>query len=210
VGVVVVDDISGLLLRVAQPSAGEFQSPQLPKLLPVRDDWADDGHRPLHPVDRHHIPQWQIQALLLQQPLQPGVVELPAKLLFTVLGADHDHQPQIIWAKDRRKSFQVPVQLAIGVPTEVINYREEDFSGRTLEDQVLPEIQLAAAIRQQGRFSNELEAKLDKSRLVKQDTLGKPPQTATEREWVMQNRTPEAEHWNVMTDLRPEHFKYVP
>jgi transcriptional regulator with XRE-family HTH domain len=56
----------------------------------------------------------------------------------------------------------------------------------------------------------ELEAKLDKSRLVKQDTLGKPPQTATEREWVMQNRTPEAEHWNVMTDLRPEHFQYVP
>jgi transcriptional regulator with XRE-family HTH domain len=56
----------------------------------------------------------------------------------------------------------------------------------------------------------ELEAKLDKSRLVKQDTLGKPPQTATEREWVIQNRTPEAEHWNVMTDLRPEHFQYVP
>jgi transcriptional regulator with XRE-family HTH domain len=56
----------------------------------------------------------------------------------------------------------------------------------------------------------ELEAKLNKSRLVKEDTLGKPPQTATEREWVMQNRTPEAKHWNVMTDLRPEHFQYVP
>jgi transcriptional regulator with XRE-family HTH domain len=56
----------------------------------------------------------------------------------------------------------------------------------------------------------ELEAKLDKSRLVKQDTLGKPPQTATEREWVMQNRTPEAKHWNMMTDLRPEHLQYVP
>jgi len=56
----------------------------------------------------------------------------------------------------------------------------------------------------------ELETKLEKSRLVKEDTLGKPPQTATEREWVMQNRTPEADHWNVMTDLRPEHFQYVP
>lgn len=56
----------------------------------------------------------------------------------------------------------------------------------------------------------ELEGKLDKSRLVREDTLGKPPQTATEREWVMQNRTPEAEHWNVMTDWHPEHFQYVP
>jgi transcriptional regulator with XRE-family HTH domain len=56
----------------------------------------------------------------------------------------------------------------------------------------------------------ELEAKLDKSRLVKEDTLGKPPQTATEREWVMQNRIPEAKHWNMMSDLRPEHLQYVP
>jgi transcriptional regulator with XRE-family HTH domain len=56
----------------------------------------------------------------------------------------------------------------------------------------------------------ELETKLDKSRLVKEDTLGKPPQTSTEREWVMQNRTPEAKHWNVLTDWRPEHFQYAP
>jgi transcriptional regulator with XRE-family HTH domain len=59
------------------------------------------------------------------------------------------------------------------------------------------------------QYLAELETKLEKSRLVKEDTLGKPPQTATEREWVMQNRTPEAKHWNVMTDLRPEHFQYV-
>ena len=64
------------------------------------------------------------------------------------------------------------------------------------------------AVRTQ--YLAELETKLEKSRLAKEDALGKPPQTATEREWVMQNRTPEAKHWNVMTDLRPEHFQYVP
>jgi hypothetical protein len=57
VGAVVVDDMSGLLLRVAQPSADESQGPQLAKLLPVRDDRADDGHCPLDAVDRHHVPQ---------------------------------------------------------------------------------------------------------------------------------------------------------
>ena len=62
---------------------------------------------------------------------------------------------EIIWAADRLKSFQVPVRLTMAVPTEVVNHREDDSSGRTQEDQVSPEIRLAAAVRQQGRFSND-------------------------------------------------------
>jgi hypothetical protein len=38
-----------------------------------------DRHRPSDAVDRHHVPQWQIEALLLQQPLQSRVVGLTAK-----------------------------------------------------------------------------------------------------------------------------------
>ena len=42
------------------------------------------------------------------------------------------------------------------------------------------------------RSLSELERTLDKSRLAKEDTLGKPPRSATEREWVLANRTEEA------------------
>jgi len=59
------------------------------------------------------------------------------------------------------------------------------------------------------RSLSELERTLDKSRLAKEDTLGKPPRSTTEREWVLANRTEEAKHWNLLTDWRPEHFQYA-
>ncbi len=39
---------------------------------------------------------------------------------------------------------------------EELNHRDGEFSGRTLEDDVLPEIQPAAAMWQQGRLTTEL------------------------------------------------------
>jgi len=59
------------------------------------------------------------------------------------------------------------------------------------------------------RSLSELERTLDKSRRAKEDTLGKPPRSATEREWVLANRTEEAKHWNLLTDWRAEHFQYA-
>jgi len=38
----------------------------------------------------------------------------------------------------------------------VVNHREDDFSRRTLKNDVLPEIGLAAAMREQDGFTNEL------------------------------------------------------
>jgi transcriptional regulator with XRE-family HTH domain len=60
-----------------------------------------------------------------------------------------------------------------------------------------------------NRVLTDLMTTLDRSRLVKEDTLGKPPRTTTEREWVLANRTDEAKHWNLVTDWRPEHFQYA-
>ena len=55
----------------------------------------------------------------------------------------------------------------------------------------------------------ELESSVDKSRLAREDTLGRPPRTPAEREWVLANRTEDARHWNLLTDWRPEHFPYA-
>jgi len=53
-----------------------------------------------------------------------------------------------------------------------------------------------------------LEATLDESRLAREDAFYRPPRTEGEREWLLQNRPKEATHWNLLTDLRPEHLQY--
>ena len=55
----------------------------------------------------------------------------------------------------------------------------------------------------------DLRFKLDESRLVKEDTFYRPPHTEGERQWLTQNRSEEAAHWNLLTDLRPEHLQYA-
>jgi transcriptional regulator with XRE-family HTH domain len=55
----------------------------------------------------------------------------------------------------------------------------------------------------------QLEATLNTSRLANEDAFYRPPRTDGEREWLLQNRSDEARHWNLLTDLRPEHLQYV-
>ena len=54
----------------------------------------------------------------------------------------------------------------------------------------------------------DLEAKLNESRLVKEDVFYRLPRTDSEREWLLQNRPEEARHWNLLTDMRPENLQY--
>jgi transcriptional regulator with XRE-family HTH domain len=55
----------------------------------------------------------------------------------------------------------------------------------------------------------ELEAKLERSRLAREDTLCRASLTEGEQRWVMENRSPEARHWNLFTDWRVEALSYV-
>jgi hypothetical protein len=55
----------------------------------------------------------------------------------------------------------------------------------------------------------ELRSRLDESRLVKEDFFYRPPKTDSERQWLAQNRSTEAVHWNLLTDLKPEHLQYA-
>ena len=56
---------------------------------------------------------------------------------------------------------------------------------------------------------SQLESLLDESRLVKEDAFYRPPRTDSEREWLRKNRTEDAVHWNMLTDMRPEHLQYA-
>jgi transcriptional regulator with XRE-family HTH domain len=56
---------------------------------------------------------------------------------------------------------------------------------------------------------SELEQQLERARLVKEDTLGRESMTVAERRWLHDKRSPEAQHWNLLTDLVPEHLPYA-
>lgn len=56
---------------------------------------------------------------------------------------------------------------------------------------------------------DELEASLNTSRLANEDAFYRPPRTDGEREWLLQNRSDAARHWNLLTDLQAEHLQYV-
>ena len=55
----------------------------------------------------------------------------------------------------------------------------------------------------------ELVLGLEPSRLAREDTLCHDSMTEAERRWLRQQRSPQAEHWNLLTDLRREHLPYA-
>jgi hypothetical protein len=49
---------------------------------------------------------------------------------------------------------------------------------------------------------------LDRSRLVKEDTLCHDSLTEAERKWLRVNRPAEAAHWNLLTDMQAENLPH--
>jgi hypothetical protein len=52
-------------------------------------------------------------------------------------------------------------------------------------------------------------AKLEPSRLAKEDTLCKESMTRAERTWLRKHRPKSAEHWNLLTDLTVEQLDHA-
>lgn len=63
--------------------------------------------------------------------------------------------------------------------------------------------------REKAELLAEREAKLEWSRLAREDTLCHDSLTEAERRWLREHRTAEAEHWGLLTDLSPEHLSYA-
>ena len=55
----------------------------------------------------------------------------------------------------------------------------------------------------------QLEQELECSRLAVEDTLCRASLPAAMRRWLEKQRSPEAAHWRLLTDWRPEHLRYV-
>lgn len=55
----------------------------------------------------------------------------------------------------------------------------------------------------------EQESVLERSRLVREETLCHASLTHSERRWLQSNRSDEARHWNLLTDLSLEHLSHA-
>jgi transcriptional regulator with XRE-family HTH domain len=53
------------------------------------------------------------------------------------------------------------------------------------------------------------EAALERSRLLREDTLCHDSLSRAERRWLRKNRPPEAKHWRLLTDLTPEQLDHA-
>jgi transcriptional regulator with XRE-family HTH domain len=53
------------------------------------------------------------------------------------------------------------------------------------------------------------ESALEQSRLVREETLCHESLSNAERHWLKSNRTKEAKHWHLLTDLSPEHLTHA-
>jgi transcriptional regulator with XRE-family HTH domain len=51
-----------------------------------------------------------------------------------------------------------------------------------------------------------VEATLERSKLVREDVFGRSSLTASESRWLREHRPEEARHWNVLSNMRPEHL----
>lgn len=76
-------------------------------------------------------------------------------------------------------------------------------------------VELAQQAAEKGgnsRLREELAArvaKLEPSRLAKEDTLCRESMTQAERAWLREHRPKSAEHWNLLTDLTVEQLDHV-
>lgn len=54
-----------------------------------------------------------------------------------------------------------------------------------------------------------VEQQLERARLAREDTLCRESMPMAERRWLKENRSPIAQHWNLLTGLTAEHLSYA-
>ena len=171
-------------------------------VLPLETSWAE-------------APRWQAQALAvyLAGLGYPGLAYLkparkkknPAEVLFAALNCAN-----------------LESRLTEALPWVVLHYPDLDWSWlvtaaktQNLQNRLGFVTALARRLVEQGgkgevgAFLGQQEAVLDRARLVREDTLCHHSLSEAERRWVRENRSAEARHWNLLTDLSPEHLSYA-
>lgn len=140
---------------------------------------------------------------------------------FAHVRAEHVNPAVLLLSSLVRNNLEV--RLVEALPWVLANYPEVDWLWLT--DQVkLKDVQnrlgFLAGLAQQLAASREefrsaleplqkADAKLERARLAREDTLCRESMPAAERRWLTTNRSPLARHWNLLTGLTIEQLPYA-
>ena len=135
---------------------------------------------------RERNPAEVLLEALTQDSLEPRVVESLPWLLLQYWDMD------LVWLVKQAKGNNLQNRLGF-----------VDSLAKKVSERSSP------ANEEQNRTLTDLANTLEDSRLAREDTFLKRVNTDVEREWLRQNRSEEAKHWNLLTSWRPEHLSYA-
>jgi len=137
---------------------------------------------------------------------KPGERRNPAELLLRALAAD-DLDPRLAealpWLLLKFEGFN---------STELVaRARNRDLQNRLGFTASLARVvaERNPAFRNRWDELQRLEQELERSRLAREDTYGRRETSERMVAWLRANRSPEAAHWNLLSDLKPEHLPYA-
>jgi transcriptional regulator with XRE-family HTH domain len=174
----------------------------LSEALPVSEDFV------VAPTDNQHL------AESLAKLKYPGFAYLrshvanknPNEVLLTALGQD------LLEARVAEALPWVVMQYTHGESTWLV----EQARKFNLQNRLGFVVGLAAQVAEKVPNHNHrvqsllaLRAKLDAGRLAKEDVFYREPKSEGERRWLTQNRSTEAAHWNLLTDMKSEQLQYA-
>jgi transcriptional regulator with XRE-family HTH domain len=184
---------------LARKAAGLYELS--PAVLPFQTGWGE-------------TPRCEAQALAahlagLGYPgfayFRPPKRKNPAEVLFVALSCDN-----------------LESRLTEALPWIVLHYPDLDWKWlvtaaktQDLQNRLGFVIALARQLAEEagnaeiGVLLRQQEAMLDRARLVREDTLCRESLSDAERRWARANRSAEARHWNLLTDLSLEHLSYA-
>lgn len=129
----------------------------------------------------------------------------PGEILLAALAQD-DLEPRLVEA----------------LPWLVLRYSALDWTwvvseakARDLQNRLGFVVSLARSLadrgeeQQKARALGDLEARLERSRLVREDTLCRGSLPEPERRWLAEHRSQAARHWNLLTDWTPDALRYA-
>jgi len=188
-----------LTRKLAEKVVKVFELP--PEKLPFEKNWED-----LPEMSNDELAQ--SLAMLGYQKfthLRKGIKQNPAVVLFSAL-----------------KKENLDSRIAEGLPWLVFAFPEMDWESLVkyskqfdLQNRLGFVVSLARHLaekvqdEQKQKRMSEVENSLEKSILFNEDMLGNKSLTESEKAYLKTNRSKEAKHWRVLSDLSIKHLNYV-
>ncbi len=188
----VTPDLARKLMRVYDLSPSVLPAPETFVPAPTEaQQLAEEtavlgypGYSYLRPHVAKKNPGEVLLTALSQNNLEPRLVEALPWLLLRYWDMD------FTWVVNQAKKFDLQNRLGY-VVSVARKLSENDVQNES-----------------RTRALTDLESKLDRSRLVREEDFPKVVRNQTERQWLMQNRPEDAKHWNLVTDFQPGHLGY--